>query len=226
MSALPTKRILVYVAIGLIVLIVGAVGIVSAGHSERGEAVLVGSAQVGSAAEDGGGALGFDTASTATETTVTEVPRIWVQVAGAVNVPGVYELWANSRVFEAVAAAGGFTSEADSQSVALAAQVSDGCRVYVPKSGEMVPGGVVGPAESSAGMSGGAPAEGSAGGLVSINSATAEQLDALPGIGPSLAQQIISYRETQGPFTSIEQLTDVPGIGPSKLEQLRALVAL
>lgn len=59
-----------------------------------------------------------------------------------------------------------------------------------------------------------------------LNSATADELDTLPGIGPSLAQQIISYRETRGPFTSVEQLTDVPGIGPSKLEQLRPLVGL
>jgi competence protein ComEA len=63
-------------------------------------------------------------------------------------------------------------------------------------------------------------------GPVSINKATLEELDALPGIGPALAQQIITFRETQGPFTSIDQLTDVPGIGPSKLEQLRPLVGL
>ena len=63
-------------------------------------------------------------------------------------------------------------------------------------------------------------------GPVSLNSATVEQLDSLPGIGPALAQRILSYRETQGPFTSIDQLGDVPGIGPSKLEQLRPLVTL
>ena len=61
---------------------------------------------------------------------------------------------------------------------------------------------------------------------MSLNSATAEQLDALPGIGPSLAQQIIAYRAAQGPFTSIDQLTEVPGIGPAKMEQLRPLVVL
>ncbi len=213
---------------GLTVLVVGAVGIVSAGGGESGQTVIVGSAQLGSAVgvdSLGEGADGV-TGSSAEPTTVTEVPRIWVQVAGAVNVPGVYELSASSRVFEAVAAAGGFTAEADPQVVALAAQLTDGCRVYVPQVGETVPGGVAGPAESSAGMSGGATSGGSTGGLVSINSATAEELDGLPGIGPSLAEQIIAYREAQGPFTSIDQLTDVPGIGPSKLEQLRPLVVL
>ena len=61
---------------------------------------------------------------------------------------------------------------------------------------------------------------------MSLNTATAEQLDSLPGIGPAIAQQIIAYRETQGPFTSVDQLTEVPGIGPAKLEQLRPLVGL
>ena len=63
-------------------------------------------------------------------------------------------------------------------------------------------------------------------GPVSLNSATLEQLDALPGVGPALAQQIVTYRETLGPFTSVDQLDDVSGIGPAKLEQLRPLVGL
>jgi competence protein ComEA len=149
-----------------------------------------------------------------------------VQVAGAVRMPGVYHLMAGSRVFEAVAAAGGFVDEADQQAVALAAQLSDGCRVYVPKMGETVSGAVVTPAQSFAGVTGGATGGGASGGLVSLNSATAEQLDSLPGIGPSLAQQIIAYRQSKGPFTSIDQLADVPGIGAAKLEQLRPLVVL
>lgn len=219
MSALPTKRILVYAAIGIVVLVVGAVGIASAGGGGDSEAVVI------EAADDGGtGAL--LPGSTIPEVTTTETPRIWVQVAGAVTLPGVYLLQAGSRVFEAVAAAGGFASEADQQAVALAATVSDGCRVYVPRVGESVPGGVVGPAESSAGVTGGVSGGGVAGGPVSLNSASAAELDSLPGIGPSLAQQIIAYREAQGPFSSIEQLTEVPGIGPAKMEQLRPLVVL
>ena len=90
-------------------------------------------------------------------------------------------------------------------------------------------GGRGGKAQSAAGITGGSVdcgAGGGPGGVVSLNSATSEDLDALPGIGPALAQQIITYRETNGPFTSVDQLTDVPGIGPAKLEQLRPLVGL
>ncbi len=227
---MPTKRLLVYVAVGLVVLIVGVIGLVAGGKgSGLNEGVVLDVASepgaggpgslglMGVAGEPGPGTPG---------STTTEVRFIWVQVAGAVHVPGVYHLLEGSRVFEAVAAAGGFAAEADQQAVALAARVTDGCRVYVPKVGETAPGGVVGPADSSAGLSGGASGGGGTGGPVSLNSATAEQLDALPGIGPSLAQQIIAYREAQGPFTSVDQLTDVPGIGPSKMEQLRPLVVL
>ena len=109
----------------------------------------------------------------------------------------------------------------------MAASLFDGCRVYVPKVGEMPAGTVV----RSRGLlrpasSGVQRGRGVAGRTVSLNSATAEQLDTLPGIGPALAAQIIAYRQAQGPFTSVEQLTDVPGIGSAKLEQLRPLVRL
>ncbi len=230
MTSLPTKRLLVYVAVGLVVLTVGTVGLIAAGGgsgSDEGLVLDVGSEDAAAGAQASGlwGVEGQPGSGAAMATT-TQMPRIWVQVAGAVHVPGVYNLNAGSRVFEAVAAAGGFTAEADQQAVALAACVTDGCRVYVPKVGETVAGGVVGPAESSAGVSGGSSPGGGMGGQVSLNSASAEQLDSLPGIGPSLAQQIIAYRESQGPFTSVEQLTDVPGIGPAKLEQIRPLVVL
>ncbi len=226
MSALPTKRILVYVAIGLVVLIVGTVGLVSArGGSGGAGGLVVDAGDDGTQGQTFSAVVGVDQPLPSVSTT-SEAPWIWVQVAGAVNIPGVYHLASDSRVFEAVAAAGGFSDAADEQAVALAAQLFDGCRVYVPEIGETVLGGVVGPAESSAGMSGAAEGSGTTGGLISLNSATAAELDSLPGIGPSLAQQIISYREAQGPFDSVEQLTDVPGIGPAKLEQLRPLVML
>jgi competence protein ComEA len=224
MFALPSKRLLVYVAAGLVVVVVGTIGLVAAGRGagETGAVVV----QTDSAGAGGLPGDGWASDVAAAAATTTTVPRIWVQVAGAVHVPGVYQLAGESRVFEAVAAAGGFTEEADQQAVALAAVLTDGCRVYVPKVGETMTGAVVGPADSSAGVTGGSTGSGSAGGLVSLNRGTAAELDSLPGIGPSLAQQIISYRESQGPFTSIDQLTDVPGIGPSKMEQLRSLVAL
>ena len=114
----------------------------------------------------------------------------------------------------------GFAEGADQQAIALAAKLSDGCRVHVPRFGEPLDETVRSPGTQTAGTSDATT------GTVSLNSGTLEQLDALPGVGPAIAQQIITYRETQGPFTSIDQLTDVPGIGSAKLERLRPLVGL
>jgi competence protein ComEA len=251
MHAIPTKRLLVYIATGLVVLVVGAVGLVVARSGaaamedgvviDAGDAVqnlvgggldgtVGGTLDMGSTGDAAGTVDGGATAP-AGDTTTSTVPRIWVQVAGAVLCPGVYVMAPGARVFEAVLAAGGFADDADQEAIALAAEVTDGCRVYVPRAGEAETGVLETPTQSSAGITGGSPSGGgSAAGpsteIVSLNSATLEELDALPGVGPAIAQQIITYRETQGPFTSVDQLTDVPGIGPAKLEQLRPLVGL
>jgi competence protein ComEA len=228
MSALPTKRLLVYVAAGAMVLVAGILGLVSmTGTSGGGETLLIDTAAIDSAGGDGF-ALGnegrlSDGLQLRPTTTTTEAARIWVQVAGAVVRPGVYYVAAGTRVFQVVAEAGGPTEDADKDALAMAAALFDGCRVYVPKVGEVAMGTVVGPAASSVGVGG---TSGSVQGPVSLNAATAAQLDALPGIGPSLAAQIVAYREAQGPFTSVDQLTEVPGIGPAKMEQLRPLVRL
>jgi competence protein ComEA len=243
MPAIPTRRLLVYVAAGLVVLIVGTVGLLSMARNPAGSAdgvvIEAGDAALGGIVTgDGVGAYGLSgladgtsTPAASASTSTTEAPRIWVQVAGAVRRPGVYQMSATARAFEAVLEAGGFADDADQEAVALAALLSDGCRVYVPRVGEAVAGQIQTPAESSAGITpsgpGGAPGSGGASSEpISLNSATLEQLDTLPGIGPSLAQQILSYREAHGPFTSVDQLTEVPGIGPAKLEQLRPLVRL
>lgn len=233
MSALPTRRLLVYVAAGAVVLVTGVLGLISMRGASGGEgSVLIDMAAAPDAVgEQAPGLLGEGNGlvrpgEPAGTTTTTEPPRIWVQVAGAVVLPGVYCLAADARVFEAVAAAGGAIADADRDAVAMAATLFDGCRVYVPKVGEMPAGTMVGPAVFSAGVLGSPAGAGASQGTVSLNSATAEQLDTLPGIGPALAAQIIAYRQAQGPFTSVEQLTDVPGIGSAKLEQLRPLVRL
>jgi competence protein ComEA len=140
--------------------------------------------------------------------------RLVVHVAGAVNQPGLYELDEGSRIDDAIAEAGGAKPKAALELVNLAAPVADGQQVLVPLRGAAAAGG---------GESGGAPAPGA---KVSLNSATIEQLDALPGIGPVTAQQIIDFRTANGGFGSIEELDAVPGIGPARLEQLRELVSL
>jgi len=141
--------------------------------------------------------------------------RLIVHVAGAVNHPGLYELDEGSRIDDAIAEAGGARPKAALELVNLAAPVADGQQVLVPLRGAAVAAG--------GGESGGPSAPGS---KVSLNSATIEQLDALPGIGPVTAQQIIDFRTANGGFGSIEELDAVPGIGPSRLEQLRELVSL
>lgn len=141
------------------------------------------------------------------ETTGTVV----VSVVGEVTRPGLVTLPAGARVADAIAAAGGLLPEADPASVNLAAVVADGEQLAV---GAPVPGG----AAAAAG-----PA---AGGLVDLNAADAAALDALPGIGPVLAQRIVDHRTAQGPFRSVEELDDVPGIGPSIAAELAELVTV
>ena len=138
-----------------------------------------------------------------------------VSVVGSVVRPGLVTLPEGARVADAVAAAGGLLADADPASVNLAAVVSDGQQVAVG-----VPGaGVVGGTADGPGAAGG-------GGPVDLNAATAADLDALPGIGPVLAQRIVEHRERNGPFRSVEQLDDVPGIGPATYAELAELVTV
>lgn len=156
------------------------------------------------------------TAASAPPVTVT------VHVAGQVNNPGVYALPAGGRVADAVVAAGGSSGEADLEQVNLAARVADGERVYVPKKGESPPAVVAsGPATATAA---GGTAGAAAGSPVDLNTATAEQLEALPGVGPATSRAILTYRANHGRFRSVTELLEVPGIGPAKLEALRPLV--
>lgn len=158
----------------------------------------------------------------AAETTTTAAPSAVVYVAGAVAAPGVYTLAPLSRVTDAMSAAGGPLATADLNVVNLAATVHDGERIYVPVVGEVVPALVVGDA-----VTGDAVVEATIpAGPVNVNTATADQLDVLPGVGPTTAAAIVAHREQHGPFQSVEQLGDVHGIGPAKLEALRGLVTV
>ena len=151
-------------------------------------------------------------ASTASELLV-------VHVAGAVAAPGLHELPEGSRVADAIAAAGGLTPQADAARINLAAPVTDGQRVYVLAVGEQEPAVAVG-------GGGGDPTGAAPSGPVNLNTADAEALDSLPGIGPATAAAIIEHRGKVGAFTSVDQLLDVPGIGEAKLEALRDLVSV
>lgn len=137
--------------------------------------------------------------------------RVVVDVVGAVRRPGLYRLEQGSRIADAVARAGGATTKADLAQVNLAAPLADGEQVVVPRRG--APGTAVG------GTAPGDPA-----GPVQLSTATLEQLDTLPGVGPATAQKILDYREKHGAFSSVDELDAVPGIGPKRLEQLRELV--
>ena len=159
-----------------------------------------------------------------TSTTRPAVPIV-VDVVGAVRHVGVFRLTTGSRVVDAITAAGGSTPDADLARLNLAAVVADGSRIAVPRVG--APALAVDPAA----VSGAAPAAGSGGAPssdapVNLNSATAEQLDTLPGVGPATAAAIVQDRTADGPFRSVNDLGRVRGIGDAKLQQLRDLVTV
>ncbi len=166
-------------------------------------------------------------------------PRLWVvQVSGAVVYPGVYELPAGSRVRDAVQAAGGLTSEASPFGINLAAPLEDGKSIVIqsntptPKprasptlkptvQGENLPSAtVVIPASEQL------PTTAVSTGLIDVNTATLEELDRLPDIGPVMAQRIIEYRTANGPFAAIEDIMNVPGIGPVTFEKINELITV
>jgi len=145
-------------------------------------------------------------------------PDAYVHAAGAVVRPGVYRVRAGGRVADVLDAAGGPAPDADLDQVNLAAKVSDGERVFVPRRGQAVPG-------IATGVAGGASAAAAApSGPIDLNSATLEQLDSLPGVGPATAQAILDYRAEHGRFTQVQELLEVRGIGEAKLAALRARV--
>jgi competence protein ComEA len=149
-------------------------------------------------------------AFTAAEAGSSEEPSLTVHVAGWVTNPGLVEVSEGARVADAVNAAGGLRPGADTSGVNLAAPVTDGEQILIPGPSNDVAG------ERSTGVSGD--------GIVHINRATAAELETLPGVGPVLAERIISHREEHGPFQMVEDLLDVSGIGEAKLAAIRDLV--
>jgi len=193
MPEMSRAQVVVYAAIAVALLLVGARAI----RAEGGEEVSFAAGSGGSGAVGSGG---FSLSG--------EGSDVVVHVAGAVASPGVYRLPAGSRVDDAVARAGGADARAALEAVNLAARLADGQQVVVPERG---PGGSVAVA--------GAAGED---GPISLGTATVEQLETIDGIGPVTAADIVEFRDEHGGLASVDQLDEVSGIGPATMESLRA----
>ncbi len=196
MPGLARNQLLGYLAAGAVVVVLGALW-ARGGGTGRGSAGAVAAPRASLQVSDAG----------ASGTLV-------IHVAGAVRRPGVYRLGAGARVAAAVRRAGGATRRADLDALNLAAKLTDGRQVLVPERAPTAGGG----AASAAGSTGSAAVPGPP---LNLNSATADQLATLDGIGPAMAAKIIAYRQAQGGFGSVDELDQVPGIGPKRLAALR-----
>lgn len=157
-----------------------------------------------------------DSGTAPDQTAAPGAAPLLVHVLGAVARPGLYQLKAGARVVDAVGAAGGLTADAEPAGVNLARPVSDGEQLVVPRVGEApsVPS-VPGPAAGQA-----------AGGTVNLNTASQQELETLPRVGPALAQRILAWRSQNGRFATVEDLKNVTGIGDKTFEQLKDLVTV
>jgi competence protein ComEA len=201
---------IVAVLLGARLMGAGGAGGDAAGVSVARAGGSAGASQPGSGAGSGGGGAGSGSSA-----------EVLVQVAGEVARPGVYRVPAGSRVTDAVARAGGLTRRAGQAGVNLVARVQDGQQVIVPRRGA---GGI---AAGGAAAGGGAAGAAGAGPTtpISLSSATVAQLDTLDGIGPTLAQRIVDYRQAHGGFSSVDQLRQVSGIGEKRFAALKKAVA-
>ena len=209
MSSAERARSLIWLACLLLIAVLGARWLVGQGG--------------GSAAGAGwaGRSTGVATTVSPRQALPVARPDIMVHVAGAVKHAGVYRLHSGARVYEAMQAAGGATRRGDQNALDLAARLGDGQKVMVPVVGQAAAGSSAG----SAAASGAPTSTAQESGPVSLATATAEQLDALDGIGPALAKRIVDWRAQHGGFASIDDLDKVPGIGPAKLSALRGAIA-
>ena len=147
--------------------------------------------------------------------------QVRIYITGAVVKSDVYILPKGSIIKDAILAAGGFTEEADRERINQALELKDQQHIHVSRFGEVeIP--LTQPGEPGQGTGGGSPETGpDRGGVINLNTATLDQLDSLPGIGPAIAQRIIDYREQIGGFKHIDQITEVSGIGDATLAKVR-----
>lgn len=188
----------------------------------------VGAGDEGAAAGDdsGDGAASETAEGDGGEAEVAAPTTIVVDVAGAVVNPSVVTLAQGARVNDAIAAAGGLLPEADASKINRAAPLADGAQVFVPLQGEEATSGADAAAAGATGTTGSETSGSAAPSPVNINSAGLDELDALPGIGPSTAQSIIDDRTQNGPFVSVEDIMRVSGIGEKKFEKLSSLICV
>jgi competence protein ComEA len=206
MGSLSRSQLIVYGAVAVVLLLVGARWIRS-GDSQgepAGQVSYADSSPPGVSSGDAAGTLAVD-AEGGTDAVV--------DVTGAVNDPGVYRLPAGSRVDDALQRAGGATSRAEVQSINLAARLTDGQQVVVP---EKIRGStaVAAVGTSAAGTDTSTP--------ISVGTASVEELDTIEGIGPVTAQKIVDFRDEHGGLSSVDQLDQIDGIGPATMESLRS----
>jgi competence protein ComEA len=187
--------------------------------------------------EPGQGGDGVDVVTSDSDSAYSPSKRagkVVFQVAGCVKSPGVYTLPTGSRIIDGINTAGGAKADADLESLNLAATIEDGSKIYVPPTAASSASSAPRPTSAPAGKTRKSSSRSSAvvklrnpgDGVVHINSADANELQRLPGVGPSTAQRIMEYRAQVGHFTRVDQLDDVKGIGPSKLEKMRPFIAL
>ena len=163
--------------------------------------------------------------------------KITVDIAGAVAHPSVYILPSDSRVYQAVNAAGGLTANADTRNTNLASLLSDGTKIYIPskeevkteskttgiKPGNAYIGGSTAPTAAAAAETGAADSKNA---LINLNTATSVQLQELPGVGPATADKILAYRQKYGAFSKKEELMNVSGIGEKTFAKMQALITV
>ena len=186
--------------------------------------VLLGVRFLDGGSKDAGGGVTVDSAPRSSHSDGPAAARhgggasALVQVAGEVNRPGVYSVQSGARVEQAVERAGGLTQHADPAGVNLVARVQDGQQVIVPRKGAA-------PATAAGSGASGAAAPGAAAGPISLSSASAAQLESLDGVGPTLAQRIVQYRQVHGGFRSLDELRQVQGIGEKRFDALRKAIS-